>query len=150
MQKLTASIFINAPREKVWETMLNQDTYRQWTRVFNPTSRFEGDWSESSKMIFLGTDDKGENEGGMVSRIAENRLYEYISIEHLGMIKDGVEDTESEEVKPWAHSFENYTFVEKDGGTEVLVDQDMGEEYIKEFEEMWSKALQRLKELAEE
>lgn len=149
MQKLTASIFINAPREKVWNTMLSPETYQQWTKVFNPTSRFEGDWSEGSKILFLGTDDKGENEGGMVSRIAKNVPYEYLSIEHLGIIENGVEDTTSEKAKSWAPAFENYTFHDKDGGTELVIDQDIEEKYKEQFDEMWPKALRVLKELAE-
>lgn len=149
MQKFKTSIFINAPKKKVWDIMLGKDSYEEWTKTFNGTSRFEGDWSEGSKMIFLGTDENGENEGGMVSRIAKNVPYEHISIEHLGIIEKGVEDTTSEKAKSWAPAFENYTFVEKDGGTELLVDQDLDEEYIQMFTEMWGKALQKLKELAE-
>jgi len=149
MQKLETSVFIKAPKEKVWDTMLAKDTYQEWTKAFNMTSRFEGDWSEGSKIIFLGTDENGENEGGMVSRVAVNRPYEYLSIEHLGIIKNGIEDTESEEAKSWAPAFENYTFTEKDGGTEVVVDQDMDAKYIAEFTTMWQQALQTLKELAE-
>lgn len=51
--------------------MLADKTYRQWTKLFNPTSRFEGSWEKGAKIIFLGTDKKG-NEGGMVSRIKDN------------------------------------------------------------------------------
>lgn len=101
-------------------------------------------------MLFLGTDENGENEGGMVSRIAKNIPYKYLSIEHLGIIKDGVEDTTSEEATSWAPSFENYTFTEKDGGTEIAIDQDMEEQYITEFTVMWERALQKLKHLSEE
>jgi len=150
MEKLKASIFIDAPREKVWHTMLDKDTYEQWTKAFNPTSRFEGDWSEGSKMLFLGTDKNGENEGGMVSRIAKSRPYEFISIEHLGIVEHGVEDTTSEKATAWAPSFENYTFTEENGGTLVTVDQDLEEKYVEEFTRMWQKALVLLKELAEQ
>ena len=46
--------------------------------------------------------------------------------------------------------FENYTFAEKDGGTEVNIDMDIvNEEYKEMFEGMWPKALLKLKELAE-
>lgn len=45
MKKFKTSIFINAPKEKVWDTMLNKDTYEEWTKPFG-SSRFEGDWSE--------------------------------------------------------------------------------------------------------
>lgn len=149
MQKFKTSILINAPKEKVWNTMLNKDTYKEWTKPFNPTSRFEGDWSEGSKMIFLGTDENGNNEGGMVSRIAKNVPYEYLSIEHIGIIENGVEDTTSEKAKSWASGFENYTLTDKAKGTEVSIDQDLDEEYTEMFGEMWGQALQKLKELAE-
>lgn len=69
--------------------MLSDKTYREWTKVFNLTSHFEGDWSEGSKMLFLGTDENGENEGGMVSRIVKSAPHEYMSIEHIGLIGDG-------------------------------------------------------------
>lgn len=149
MQKLNFSFTINAPKEKVWNTMLEDKTYRIWTEPFNPGSYYKGDWSKGSKIIFLGPDPETGKEGGMVSRIAENKLYEFISIEHLGIINDGVEDTTSEEVKKWTPAFENYTFKEKNGKTELLVETDINEEYKEMFESMWPKALQKLKELAE-
>jgi len=46
---------------------------------------------------------------GMVAEIAENRTNEFISIRQLGLIKKGVEDTESEAVRAWAPVYENYT-----------------------------------------
>ena len=116
---------------------------------FHPGSYFKGDWSEGSKMLFIGPDAESGDEMGMVSRIAENRLHEFISIEHLGIYNNGVEDTESEEAKQWGPAFENYSFTDVDGGTQVRVDQDMMEEYKEMFEEMWPKALQILKEVAE-
>jgi len=147
MQKLHFKIDINAPKEKVWHTMLDDKTYRIWTESFMPGSYYKGDWSKGSKMLFIGPGETGEM--GMVSRIKENQKYKYISIEHFGMVKDGKEDTSSEEVKQWAGANENYTYNEKDGSTEVLVDMDIVEEYKEMFEGMWPKALQKLKELSE-
>lgn len=147
MQKLHFSIVINKQKEHVWNTMLNIDTYRLWTDVFGPGSYYVGNWSQGSKMLFLGPDEAGKM--GMVSRIKENRPYEYISIEHVGIVQDGKEDTSSKEAKEWAGALENYTFKETDGTTEVLVDMDTEDEYKEMFQEMWPKALQKLKELAE-
>ncbi len=143
------SIHINAPKEKVWDTMLGEDTYRQWTSAFNEDSYFKGSWDEGSKMLFLGPNPETGEEGGMLARIKENRLYEFISIEHIGLVMGGVEDTTSEEAQKWAPAFENYTFTEKDGGTEVLVEIDLLEEHVDMFDEMWPKALEKLKEIAE-
>jgi len=147
MERLHFKIEINAPKEKVWNTMLDDKTYRQWTEEFMPGSYYKGDWSKGSKMLFIGPGENGEM--GMVSRIKENQKYKFISIEHYGVIKDGKEDTSSDEVKAWAGAHENYTFTEKNGATEVLVDMDIVEEYKEMFEGMWPKALMKLKELAE-
>jgi hypothetical protein len=149
MQKLNFKIEINAPKEKVWNTMLEDATYRLWTTPFNEGSYYKGDWSKGSKIVFLGPNPETGKEGGMVSRIAENKLYEFISIEHLGIINDGVEDTTSDEVKIWAGALENYTLKEVNGKTTVLVDMDINNEYKEMFEGMWPKALQLLKEIAE-
>lgn len=149
MKKLHFSIVISAPKERVWHAMLDAKPYHEWTTAFNPGSYYKGDWSKGSKILFLGPNPDGSGEGGMVSRIAENKPYEYISIEHLGLVKDGVEDTTSDEAKKWLPAFENYTFKEVNGGTELLVDMDTSDEYEGMFNDMWSKALKKLKELAE-
>lgn len=149
MLKLHFSITINASREKVWNTMLEDATYRIWTEAFTPGSHYVGDWSQGSKILFLGPDPNTGALGGMVSRIAENRLHEFISIEHLGMIHGGVEDTTSDAVKAWAGAHENYTLKAHGHATEVLVDIDIAEDFKEMFEDMWPKALQKLKELAE-
>lgn len=150
MHKLNFSITINAPKAKVWNTMLDDATYRMWTETFAAGSHYVGDWSKGSKILFLGPDPATSKMGGMLSRIKENRLHEYISIEHLGMVNDGKEDTASEAVKAWAGAHENYTFKENGKKTEVLVDIDSsGGEFEEMFKDMWPKALQKLKELAE-
>ncbi len=150
MQKLHFSIEIDAPKEKVWHAMLDDKQYRAWTNAFNSGSYYKGDWSKGSKMLFLGPDPTTGQEGGMVSRIAENKPYEYISIEHIGIVQNGIEDTTSEAARKWVSAFENYTFKERDGATEVLIDMDTEEEYAEMFKEMWPKGLENLKKIAEE
>lgn len=63
--------------------MLNDESYREWTRAFTEGSHYKGSWEEGSKILFL-----DPNGAGMVSRIAKNDLYEFISIEHLGFVDD--------------------------------------------------------------
>jgi len=143
MEKLHFKIDIKASKEKVWNTMLDDKTYRIWTEAFAPGSYYKGDWNKGSKILFLAPGEKGEM--GMVSRIKDNRKYEFISIEHLGDVKDGKEYTGTS----WAGALENYTFKENNGKTEVLIDVDSTEDFKELFQGMWPKALQKLKELAE-
>ena len=148
MERLHFSIDINAPREKVWKTMLDDQTYREWTTPFMPGSYYEGDWSEGSKITFLGPGEDGKL-GGMVARVKENRPPERVAVEHYGVVHDGVEDTSSAEAEGWAGAEEAYTFRQKDGSTEVLVDVDTAAEYKDMFNDMWPRALQKLKQLSE-
>ncbi|MCB9070081.1 MAG: SRPBCC domain-containing protein [Calditrichae bacterium] len=148
MKRLQFSIDINAPKEKVWNTMLNQDTYRVWADVFMPGSHYLGNWNTGSKILFVAPDTSG-NVAGMVSRIKENRQYAYVSIEHIGFVQDGKEDTSSEAVKAWAGALENYTFTESNGTTNVFVELDTAEEHAEMFGDIWPKALEELKKLAE-
>ena len=150
MEKISFTTIIDAPRDKVWHSMLDEATYKQWTKPFNEGSRYVGKWETGAEIRFIGVDDSGKESGGMYSKIREARPYEYVSIEHLGMINEAGEiDTTSEEVKKWTPAFENYSFSEKDGGTEVLVELDISEEWKEMFNEMWPKALAKLKEIAE-
>lgn len=55
MEKLTFEKEINAPAQKVYETMLGlqgKSTYEYWTATFNPTSTYEGSWDKGSKNSF--------------------------------------------------------------------------------------------------
>ena len=145
MQKLTSSIVINASREAVWHAMLDDAGYRDWTSEFAEGSYAVTDWKEGSKALFLcpGGD-------GMVSRIAAHRPNEFLSIEHLGMVKDGVEDTTTGVAEGWAGNHENYTLTDAPGGGLLLkVDLDSTDDCKAYFETTWPKALERLKNLAE-
>ena len=148
MQTLHFSITIKAPVEKVWHAMLDDKTYRAWTAEFHAGSYFIGDWSKGTKMLFLGPNETGGT-GGMVSTIKENKQYEFISIEHLGFVENGKEDTTSDAVKSWQGVHENYTFKQVGNATEVLVDIDTADEFKEMFEGMWPKALATLKKIAE-
>jgi len=145
MQKTSYSITIDAPKDKVWRTMLEDETYRQWTSEFAEGSYAVTDWNEGSKALFLGPDGSG-----MVSTIAAHRPAEFLSIRHLGVVKNGVEDTESDEMKGWAGALENYTLREAGGKSTLTVEMDVNDECREYFQEAWPKALNKLKEIAEQ
>lgn len=146
MEKLNYSVRIKAPKEKVWKVLFDDGSYREWTSVFGEGSYAETDnWKEGSKVRFLAA-----NGEGMSSMVAANRPNEFMSFKHLGMIKDGVEDTESEEVKKWAGAQENYTLEDSDGSTTLKVDMDINHEHKEYFDKTWPHALDKIKTLAEQ
>lgn len=151
MKKLQFKVSINAPAHKVYDIMLgisHKSTYEQWTALFNPTSTYEGSWSKGSKMLFVGTDEKGER-GGMVSEIMDNKPNQFVSIRHYGLVKSNLEVTEGPEVEKWANGFENYTFEENNGTTTVTVELDAMEDFLDYMNETYPKALDKLKEICE-
>lgn len=144
MKKMEFSITINASPLKVWETIIGKDTYNQWTAAFAEGSTVKTDWKKGSKALFL--DGKGN---GMVSEIVESIPGKFLSIHHLGEVKDGVEDPTTYQAEQWGDALENYTLNEVDGKTVWQVDMDMVEEYQQYMNDTWPLALAKVKELAE-
>jgi uncharacterized protein YndB with AHSA1/START domain len=143
------AVTILAPVEKVAATMLQEETYRQWTAAFNPTSRYEGSWQKGASMLFVGTNDKGEKEG-IVSRIREHVPNSYVSIEHIGLVRANEQITSGPEVEGWAGMLENYTFHQQNNNTLLEIDMDTNPDYKSYFEEAWPRALNKLKSLCEQ
>jgi uncharacterized protein YndB with AHSA1/START domain len=141
-------VMISRNPETVFNTMLDEGRYKEWTSEFNPSSHFKGSWKKGSKILFIGTDSNGST-GGMVSRIKDNIPGRYLSIEHLGIIKDGKEITDGPDIEEWAGALENYTFTNKNGSTLLQVDLDSNQEFKSYFIETWPKALKKLKSMCE-
>ena len=145
MKTLHFSQHIQAPRALVWQRMLDDASYRQWTTPFCEGSYYEGSWQQGQPMRFL-----SPGGDGMVAVIAENRLHELLSIKHLGVIHKGVEDTSSDEVKRWAPAYETYSFRDADAdATELTVTMDCTEDYEDYMAKAWPKALATLKAICE-
>ena len=138
-------VTINAPVPTVWRLMIGPESYKRWAAPFAEGTYFEGSWEQGTKIKFL-SPPSGE---GMLSEIAERRNNEFISIRHLGMISNGVEDTTSESVLAWAPAYENYTFINVPEGTKLLVNLDIPGEWVEYMNEAWPKALMALKQLSE-
>jgi uncharacterized protein YndB with AHSA1/START domain len=149
MQTLHFEISINAPVEKVYDTMIHPQGYKEWTKAFCDTSYYSGSWEKGSKMLFIGVNKEGKQEG-MVSRIKENIPYQLISIEHLGILNGPEEITSGPAVDGWNGALENYNFSYENGKTTLVVNMDSNEQFKTFFEQTWPKALQKLKEMCEQ
>lgn len=145
LKKMIISANINAPVEDVWNVMLQPDTYSQWTQAFFEGSYYQGKWEQGEKMLFL-----APNGDGMVAIIETCIPHELISIKHIGYIREGKEDTESEEVRSWAPAYEIYRFKENSGATEITIEQEVTAEHEKVMLKCWRQALDKVKQLCEE
>ena len=76
MEKLKFSIVINAPKEKVWNIMLEDSTYRIWTDTFTKGSHYVGDWNKGSKILFLAP----AKDGKIAEWLAELKTTDYTNL----------------------------------------------------------------------
>jgi hypothetical protein len=148
MKKMHFEILIKVKPEEVWNAIVEDKKYREWTSDFHEGSYFEGGWNKGDKIQFLAVNEKGEKEG-MFSEIAESRKPFFISIRHLGIILGGKKDVTSEAARNWVSAYENYTLTQQGDATKFEVDADADDEFYDMFKEMWPKALEKLKQVAE-
>ncbi|NUE92810.1 SRPBCC family protein [Acinetobacter seifertii] len=145
METLIYEVQIEAPIEKVWEILWSSETYNAWTKFFAPSSSMHTDWQVGGKTYFL--DGEGN---GMVSTIDEMKKPEILIFKHLGMIKDGKEDLESEEVKIWSGSLEKYYLSQKNSVTTLKVEIATLPEYIGMLKSGFVQGFEAVKYMAEQ
>ena len=144
LKKINFSVDITAPREKVWEVLWQDKTYRAWTKVFSEESHAISDWKEGSSIQFL-----DGNGNGMFSRIGAKKANEFMSFEHLGVLKNGIEQPLDEQTKTWSGSKEEYTLSGEGNQTHLEVHLDTDENFESYFSKTFPLALQKVKELSE-
>ena len=140
MDTLKFDVTINAPKEKVWKVLWDDESYRKWTTVFHEGSYAESDWKEGSKVKFLGP--SGDGMHSVIQKLVPN---EQMRFRHLGEIKNGVESNSN-----WEGAMESYYLSNEGGGTRLNVELDSVGEYKDYFSDVFPKALNLVKQLAEQ
>lgn len=141
---LRFSIDIDAPVALVHQLMLDDQGYRYWTECFADGSYYEGSWATGGQLRFLTP--QGD---GMLAEVVEHRPGEFVSLRHLGHLRQGVLDTDSEWARDWQPALENYRFSALGQGTRVEIEQEANEAFAHYLNTAWPPALQRLKSLCE-
>ena len=144
MTTLEFQISINAPAQKVWDILFSPETYGEWTQFFMPGSQMKTDWQIDGKTYF--TDAKGD---GMVSTIKSLKEPYEVIFSHLGMVKDGVEDTKSKEVIEWSGAQEKYFLHEENGVTQLRTELQTDSNWEADMNNGFTKDFEVVKKLAE-
>lgn len=144
MKKLSFSVDINAPKEKVWYSLWDDENYESWTSAFCEGSNIATDFEEGSKIYFM-----DPNCSGMNSKVTIKKPFDVMSFNHYGELKDWKELPQSEKTKSWSGSEERYDLTENNGVTTVNVTVDIVESHEGYFLDAFPKALDKLKEIAE-
>ncbi|MFP3834097.1 SRPBCC family protein [Chryseobacterium sp. SIMBA_028] len=145
METLSYETIIDAPLQKVWDILWSPETYSVWTQYFGAgSSVMKSDWKVDGKTYFL--NDKGD---GMVSTIDSLDEPNQIVFKHLGMIENGIEDTQSKEVMEWNGCFEKYFLTDYEGKTKLHAEVQVEKQWRDHMNTGFTKGLIVVKSLAE-
>lgn len=144
MVQLNFEILINAPVNKVWFALWDDHHYKKWTSAFSEGSYAISDWQQGSKVHFL-----NQTGSGMYSTISELVENEKMCFTHIGEIKEFQELPLDEKSQMWTGSTENYYLKEENGKTLLTVNILSLDEYKDYFSAAFPKALDLLKNNAE-
>lgn len=145
MELLEFKIEINAPKEKVWSVLWDDETYRKWTAVFCEGTYAVSDWKEGSKIQFLSPNGEGMN--SVIDKKIDN---EYMAFKHLSEIKNFQVMPVNDATKEWTGAMETYRLTEDKGVTVLEAKIDVVDKYVDYFKTTFPKGLEMAKKLSEE
>jgi uncharacterized protein YndB with AHSA1/START domain len=142
MKEMQFSVEINATRQKVWDTLWQDDTLRDWAGIIDPGTYMRGELKEGSTVEWI----SAENGYGVTSLVEKLVPNEFLLLRHEADTQDaGKQDRE----KQWTGGKESYSLAEKDGVTTLTTAFDVPLELEEYFLDAYPRALERVKDLAE-
>lgn len=142
MKEMQFSIAINAPREKVWKTLWQDETFRDWANIIDEGTYMTGEMKEGSKVQFISS----VNGYGVTSLVEKLEPNQFVLFRHSA---DTQQSGTLEREEEWTGGKESYSLAEKDGATTLTVKIDIPPEQEETFKDRQPKALERVKVLAE-
>lgn len=133
---------IQASKEKVWDTLWQDETFRQWASLIDPGTYMVGDLKPGNEVQFISS----ENGYGVKSLVEELVPNEFLLLRHQADTQDS---GEQEREKEWTGGSESYTLAEEDGITTLAISFGVPEDMEEYFKTNYPKAMDKIKELAE-
>jgi uncharacterized protein YndB with AHSA1/START domain len=144
VRKHTYTIEINATPERVWNVLLNDETYRLWTSVFCDGSYYRGDLKPGGRIHFLTPEGSG-----MYSNVVFYEPNSNIFFQHIGEVVNFVEQPIDEAAEKWTGAFENYLLKSNGKTTTLVAEIDLTPDHADFFKENFPKGLEKIKSLSE-
>lgn len=142
MNELQFSVDIATSKEKVWNTMWQDETFRDWASVIDPETYMVGELIEGNEVQFM----SAQNGYGVTSLVAKVVPGEYLLLKHQADTQQsGAESREDE----WTGGEERYELSENNGMTTLTISFGVPPQQEEYFREQYPKALSRIKVLAE-
>lgn len=137
MKRLHVERTFNVGPELLWELVVDPVHYSFWADLTREGAGFRGDWTKGSNIRFVVEHEDG-TESGMLSEVVASQWPEFISIRHIGVIMNGIEDFDSPMAQTWTPAAENYCFIPQEDGTCLFVnEQDLPEDHYDAFKADW-------------
>ncbi len=141
MKEMQFKIEINAPKEKVWQILWQDESLRDWSGIVDPGTYMVGELKEGATVQF------NSAEGyGVTSLVAELVPDEFILFKHQADTQDSGKHNRDEQ---WTGGQESYKLTENHGVTVLEMSLDVPPELEKIMSASYPKALGRVKELSE-
>lgn len=142
MKEIQFLVKIHATKEKVWDTLWQDETFREWASIIDPGTYMVGDLKAGNEVQFISS----ENGYGVTSLVEKLVTNEFLLLRHSS---DTQGNGKREREKEWTGGMESYSLGEKDGTTTLTVAFDIPPEQEAYFKVNYPKALERVKVLAE-
>lgn len=142
MKEIQFSIEINASKERVWATLWEDVTFRDWANIIDEGTYMKGELKEGNEIQFISS----VNGYGVTSLIEKLNLNEFVLFRHSADTKNS---GQQEREKEWTGGTESYSLTEKNGVTTLIIKTDAPQDLEETFNTRVPKAVERIKTLAE-
>lgn len=141
MKELQFSVVIHAPTQHVWDTMWQDENFRQWAGLIDPGTHMVGELLEGNEVQFI-----SGNGYGVTSLVDSVKNGEYLLLKHSADTQDaGIQERD----KQWTGGKEEYTLTEKGDTTILTIVFDSPVELEAIMNDSYPTAMARIKELSE-
>lgn len=142
MKEIQFSFVIKASKERVWKTLWEDSTFRDWANIIDEGTYMKGEIEEGNEIQFI----SAVNGYGVTSLIEKLHPNEFVLFRHGA---DTKESGQQEREKEWTGGTESYSLTEKNGVTTLIVKMDVPKEQEETFAIRFPRALECIKTLAE-
>jgi hypothetical protein len=142
MKEIQFLIEINASKERVWTTLWEDITFRDWANNIDEGTYMKGVMIEGNEIQFISSV-SGYGVTDLIEKLIPN---EFVLFKHQA---DTKESGQQEREKEWAGGAESYSLTEKNGVTTLIVKTHIPQEQLETLNIRFPKALERIKTLAE-
>lgn len=142
MKEIQFSIKINASKERVWATLWEDITFRDWANIIDEGTYMKGIMKEGNKIQFI----SAVNGYGVTSLIEKLIPTVFALFRHSVDTKESGQQVRDKE---WTGGTESYSLTEENEVTTLIVKTDVPQEQEETFNIRFPRALERLKNIAE-